>query len=90
MDVIKRRLRIAQVYDWLERFCDRCGQDVDDVLNVKIHRSDVVRVRHHVWSITKDTLVLSYPSTAHLFGVDHTSIMHGVKKVDAVRKERFG
>jgi hypothetical protein len=34
------------------------------------------RARHELWSVVKSTLGLSYPATAALFGVDHSSVMH--------------
>lgn len=40
----------------------------------------VVRARHRLWTVLLDTLGLSYPDCAALFEVDHTTVMHAVRK----------
>ena len=41
-----------------------------------------VRARHRWWAATKWSLGLSYPETGALFGVDHTTVMAAVRKVE--------
>jgi chromosomal replication initiation ATPase DnaA len=41
--------------------------------------SDAVRARHELWRAIRE-LGFSYPAIAKIFGVDHTTVMHGVEQ----------
>lgn len=57
-----------------------CGPiPVTKVLS-KCNLRTVTRLRHEVWTVVGDTLGYSYPETAALFDVDHTSVMSAAKK----------
>jgi hypothetical protein len=47
----------------------------DDLLG-RSRQPTVVAARHELWRLTKDSWGLSYPETAAIFGVDHTSVLY--------------
>jgi len=49
-------------------------------------QAKLVRARHAAWLIAKDLLKLSWPKMGGAFDRDHTSVMHGVRKVRAAVK----
>ena len=40
------------------------------------------RARHHVWTVTRWTLGMSYPEMGELFGFDHSTIVSAVNAFD--------
>lgn len=64
------------------RICLGHGATLDEVLSASRHPR-IVRARHRLWMILRDTLDLSYPELGALFDRDHTTIMSGVKKCRA-------
>jgi chromosomal replication initiation ATPase DnaA len=43
---------------------------------------NAARARHHLWTVLRHTLDLSYPKLARAFGCDHSTIVSGVQKFE--------
>lgn len=69
------------------KLADRYLVDLQDVLfGRRIGRrpsKSISYARHELWTRTKSKYHLSYPETAKLFGVNHTSIMDGRKEYES-------
>lgn len=76
---VEARLQQLGALDWSRRFCEERGIDLGEVTARGRSRS-VVRVRHALWSILRDTLDLSLPEVGRIFGVDHTTVLAAVRK----------
>lgn len=79
---IQEALRRMGVLMWAREYCVSQGSTLLEVLSSDRHAS-VARARHRLWTVMRHTLGLSYPELARIFGVDHTTIMSGVKKCEA-------
>jgi len=61
--------------------CDDCGMTRDELFE-KTRRHPVVHIRQILMFILYTDKGFSYPSIGNLFGgLDHTTIMHGVRKI---------
>ena len=67
------------VADEARRIAKRYLLPVGHVVGRVRHRR-AVQARHELWTVTLDTLDLSYPDAGRMFGVDHTTIIHGVRR----------
>ncbi len=76
---VRANLAIAGALDFAERFCLRCGVAFADVVGVA-RWANVVRVRHHLWMLVRNSLGLGVAETARIFCVDHTSVLHAEQK----------
>lgn len=56
------------------------GVTTGDVLS-RARTRTVVKCRHHMWRLLRDTLDLSYPEIGRIWGVDHTSVMTAVRNL---------
>lgn len=73
-----RRSRINAV---MQAVADVTGISPDRVLSTQ-RRKDVISARHISWWICRYDLELTYPCIAHAFSVDHSSVIHGVRRID--------
>ena len=59
---------------------------VDDIMGHS-RNADIIEARHHaMWLCAKETS-LSYPQLARAFRRDHTTILHAVRRVNAIKGE---
>ena len=73
--------------DILKEVADKHGFETS-VLMVSSRRLKVVAARHEAFYRMREELKMSYPRIAAFFGMDHTSVLHGVSKHAAkVKKE---
>lgn len=49
----------------------------------RVRTKNVTHARHHLWAVIRWTLDISYPEIARWFGVDHTTVMSGVRNHEA-------
>lgn len=54
------------------------GTKLDAILGTTRFKT-VVRARHHLWTLVRDSLDMSWPEIASVFNVDHTTIIYGVR-----------
>jgi len=71
---------------------DRLTQRISALRNVpymeiigRRRSKTIVEARHLVWWTVRKTTCFSYPEIGRIFGVDHTSIVHACRKIDARR-----
>jgi chromosomal replication initiation ATPase DnaA len=64
---------------WCRRLCERASVTLADILG-RSRVSRIVRVRHRVWAVLRWTLELSYPEIGRIWGVDHSTVMAGVRQ----------
>ncbi len=75
----------ASVEDVVKAVCNHFNLRSSDVLGKDRHRS-VAQARHVAIYLCRQRLKCSYPELGRHFGHrDHTSVMHAVKKVEALR-----
>lgn len=58
----------------------------DDVLE-RVKRHKVAHARFHVWQRMRFDLSMAYELIAELFGVDHTSVIYGVRRWAELEKK---
>ena len=73
------RLDRIGALQWARRFCQKLGVTLDDVTG-RSRLGHIVRVRHRLWVVLRDTLGLSYPAVAGIFEVDHSTVMSAERK----------
>jgi chromosomal replication initiation ATPase DnaA len=78
-DVVIARLRGRDMLDLVREVCAANHVTIGQVCGRARHASITV-ARHAVWTIIRSRFGLSYPEIGELFGVDHATVMHGVKK----------
>ncbi len=56
-------------------------------LQSKTRRADIVLARHVSMYLARKMIGLSFPSLGRIFSLDHTTVLHGCRKVEAKLKE---
>jgi hypothetical protein len=83
------RLSRLGVLSICERLCEAYGETLADVLGSR-RFANLVRVRHHIWSLVMWTCDLSLSATARLFGMDRDAIRNGLASHEArITRECF-
>ena len=68
--------------DMLETVREACASQYVTIGQVcgRARHASIASARHVVWSIMRARFKLSYPELGELFGVDHTTVMMGIRK----------
>lgn len=72
-------LRERGMLDVVREVCAAHHVTIGQVCGRARHAS-IATARHAVWTLVRRRFGLSYPEIGELFGVDHTTVMAGVKK----------
>ncbi len=72
-------LRERDMLDLVREVCAAHHVTLGQVCGRARHMS-IAQARHAVWTIVRIRFGLSYPEIGELFGVDHTTVMQGVRK----------
>lgn len=82
---IEMRIKVSDI---IKRESARTGISMDDILGEK-RNADLCHLRHYIMWLAKIETGLSYPQIGRAFGnKDHTTILHGVKKIEAMPLEK--
>lgn len=77
----------APVWNELERLCEIHHVAPSEVLGRRKYPS-LVMVRHKLWHYLRE-VGWSYPYIARHFGVDHTTVISGVRRIERLYAEDF-
>lgn len=72
-------LRDRDMLDVVREVCAANHVTIGQVCGRARHAS-IATARHAVWTIIRSRFGLSYPEIGELFGVDHTTVMAGIRK----------
>lgn len=80
------RLRARRTLGWAITMCEESNVSFEEVVGVSSTKCrtlspNVLDVRHRLWIGLKDRFKLSYPQTAAIFEVHHTSVMYAYGKM---------
>lgn len=81
VEAVKANLDRIGALEWVRKQCN-VDVDLDDLLGTS-RLPSVIRVRHDVWRVVRDTFGYSYSEMARLFAVDHTTVIHAIRKREA-------
>jgi len=80
-------MKRIKVIDIIRQESERTGISIEDILSHK-RTAELCHLRHYCMWRAKIETGLSYPQIGRAFGnKDHTSILHGVKKIEAMPLE---
>lgn len=80
LDVRQRLADIGVLYTALG-ICRAHHADPNAVFGRDRHKS-AAAARRHIWMVLRHTLLMSYPEIGRVFGVDHTSVLYGVRRAE--------
>ena len=81
-------MKRIKVIDIIRQESERTGISIEDILSNK-RTAELCHLRHYCMWRAKIETGLSYPQIGRSFGnKDHTSILHGVKKIEAMPLEQ--
>jgi chromosomal replication initiation ATPase DnaA len=70
------------------RICEKHGVTFNAIISRSRYKS-VVRARHHAWTLIRNSTDMSFPEIGLVWGgMDHTSIIHGVKQHESRNSHR--
>lgn len=76
---IAARLEKFGMWRTVERIAREHRVEPIDVVG-RTCRASVVAARHHVWSVIRDTLAMSYPEIGSFFEFDHSTVLEGIRR----------
>lgn len=82
VEFTRDRLESAGVLGTAERLAKEYRCTLADLMG-RSRMKGPAAARRHFWAILRDSLDLSYPEIAKLFGANHTTILTGVRKAHA-------
>lgn len=80
---------VGEAKEILDRFVEKIahehGVTVHQIMVAKSDRHPAAsRARFHAWAVVKWSTGLSFPEIGAFFGVDHTSVLAGVRRWEAI------
>ncbi len=86
-DLLRSNIRTITIEDIKKKVCDRYNIKMSDLNSARRSRS-IARPRQIAMYLTKKLTTLSLPEIGRNFGgKDHTTVIHAIKKVEALAKE---
>ena len=86
--LIEVDMKKLKVSDIIRQESERTGVSIEDIISNK-RTAELCHLRHYCMWRAKIETGLSYPQIGRCFGnKDHTSVLHGVKKIEAMPLEQ--
>ena len=86
--LVKGNLGAIGALPFLSRVCLAYGVTVDRLIQDSRSRT-ACSARHHVWTVLRHTLDLSFHEIADLFLVDHSTVVHAVHARECELEELY-
>lgn len=65
----------------VERIIAKAACVPSDMFYKEIRKKEIVTARHAIWFIAHDFLGYSYPLLGKMYGKDHSTVLHGCRKI---------
>ena len=80
-DDVIARIIIVGALGAVTRIAREHGVSLETLVSRDRHRHAAL-ARHHAWAVIRWTLALSYPEIGRMFGVDHCTVIQGIRKFE--------